>query len=179
MPVGGYTQIFENLLKNVEVRLNQDYFSDRDYFDSLAHKVIFTGPIDRFFNYEFGKLEYRSLRWETKKLEIDSFQGVPVVNYTDHITSYTRILEHKWFDFQNQKNTIVSYEFPADYDGLNEPYYPVRDEQNTKIFSKYEEMSKNQDKFIFGGRLAGYVYYDMHQIIAQALKKSQEILYLS
>jgi len=178
LPVGGYTQIFQNLLKNIEVKLNQDYFSDRDYFDSLAQKIIFTGPIDKFYDYKFGKLEYRSLRWETKKLSQNNFQGVPVVNYTDNITPYTRILEHKWFDFQNQKNTIISYEYPADYDGLNEAYYPIRDEKNTKTYLQYEELSKTQDRFIFGGRLTSYVYYDMHQIIAQALKKTQDILYL-
>ena len=114
--------------------------------------------------------------FEPKKLEIENFQGVPVMNYTDNITPYTRILEHKWFDYQNQKNTIISYEFPADYDGKNEAYYPIRDEENTKIFTRYEELAKSQERFIFGGRLATYVYYDMHQIIAQALKKSYELL---
>lgn len=176
MPIGGYTQIFENLLNGIEVRLNQDYFKDREHFNSLAKKIIFTGPIDKFYNYQFGKLEYRSLKWETKNLENTNFQGVPVVNYTDNQTPYTRILEHKWFDYQGQKNTIISYEFPSNYDGNNEPYYPIRDEFNTKIFTKYDDLAKSESNVIFGGRLASYVYYDMHQIIAQALKKSDELI---
>ena len=135
----------------------------------MADKVIYTGPIDRFFNYQFGKLEYRSLEWETKHLDIDNFQGVPVVNYTDAETPFTRILEHKWFDPQNQKGTIVSYEYPANYTGENEPYYPVRDDHNTLIYEKYKELTKTLPNYYFGGRLATYVYYDMHQIIAQAL----------
>lgn len=176
MPVGGYTQIFQNLLQGIEVRLGEDYFLNREYFNSVAEKIIFTGPIDKFFDYTFGKLEYRSLTWKTEKLDIDNFQGVPVTNYTDNVTPYTRILEHKWFDYQGQKNTIISYEYPADYNGHNEAYYPIRDEVNTKIFLMYEELSKSQENVIFGGRLATYVYYDMHQIVAQALKKTQELL---
>jgi UDP-galactopyranose mutase len=176
MPIGGYTQIFEKLLQGIEVRLNIDFFEEKRYFESLANKIIFTGPIDRFFDYEFGRLEYRSLSWRTEEHEMENFQGVPVMNYTDNFTPFTRILEHKWFDYQNQKNTIISYEFPEDYDGRNEPYYPIRDELNTKTFNEYENLSKEQSKYIFGGRLASYVYYDMHQIIAQALKKSKELL---
>lgn len=176
MPIGGYTQIFERMLDGIEVKLGQDFFSDRNFFENLAEKVIFTGPIDKFFDYKFGKLEYRSLQWTTKFLETENFQGVPVMNYTDNITEYTRILEHKWFDYQNQKNTIVSYEYPADYVGTNEPFYPVRDDTNTKIFTQYETLSKSKSEYIFGGRLANYVYYDMHQIIAQALKKTEELL---
>lgn len=178
MPVGGYTQIFEKMLENTEVRLGVDYFSCQELLDNSAKKIIYTGPIDRFYNFRFGKLEYRSLKWESKKLEKNNFQGNPVVNYTDAEIDFTRIIEHKWFDYQNQKGTIVSYEFPQEYDGNNEPYYPIRDERNTKIFSQYENLVKKETKYIFGGRLANYVYYDMHQIIAQALKKVNELIHL-
>lgn len=169
MPVGGYTQIFEKMLEESDVELGVDYFKSKEYHDALAHKVIYTGPIDRFFDYQFGRLEYRSLEWETKHMDTDNFQGVPVVNYTDRETPFTRILEHKWFDPQGQKGTIVSYEYPANYTGENEPYYPVRDDQNTLIYEKYKELTKTLPNHYFGGRLATYVYYDMHQIIAQAL----------
>jgi UDP-galactopyranose mutase len=174
MPIGGYTQIFEKMLEDSEVRLNCDYFEDREYYNNLANKVIYTGPIDKFFDYQFGKLDYRSLRWETDILEKDNFQGVPVVNYTDLKISYTRILEHKWFDHQNQKGTVISYEHPAAYDGNNEPYYPIRDDKNTETYKKYQELSEGLNGVIFGGRLARYVYYDMHQVIAQALKMLSE-----
>ena len=170
IPIGGYTQIFEKMLKGIDVILNVDYFSLKSLFDEMANKVIYTGPIDRFYDYQFGKLEYRSLRWETETKEYDNFQGVPVVNYTDSETKYTRILEHKWFDYQKQKGTIISYEYPAEYDGTNEPYYPIRDDKNVKIFQKYSEMAEKEEKYFFGGRLANYVYYDMHQIISAALK---------
>lgn len=170
MPVGGYTQIFEKMLEGSTVMLNTNYLDDRLSFDLMANKTIYTGPIDSFFDYKFGKLEYRSLRWETKKLEEDNFQGVPVMNYTDNETPYTRILEHKWFDHQNQNGTIISYEYPEDYNGVNEPYYPIRDDKNTDMFNKYKDLTKSLKTHIFGGRLGSYVYYDMHQVIAQALK---------
>ena len=175
MPIGGYTQIFEKMLEGSEVWLNKDYFENKDYYDSLADRVIYTGPIDKFFDYKFGRLEYRSLRWITSEKSIDNFQGVPVVNYTDKGTPYTRIIEHKWFDHQNQKGTIISYEYPENYDGDNEPYYPIRDEKNTQIFTQYQELTKVLWKYIFGGRLGSYVYYDMHQIIAQALKLTKQL----
>ncbi len=175
MPIGGYTQIFEKMLSKSDVQLEVDYFNDRIYHDSLAEKVIYTGPIDRFFDYQFGKLEYRSLRWETELLDEDNFQGVPVVNYTDSKTKFTRILEHKWFDYSGQKGTIISKEYPSENDGTNEPYYPIRDNQNTKIYEMYEELTKLHPNHIFGGRLASYVYYDMHQVIGQALSKLKNI----
>ena len=175
MPIGGYTQIFEKMLQKCDVELGVDYFESKLYHDSLAQKVIYTGPIDRFFDYLYGNLEYRSLEWETKRLEKDNFQGVPVVNYTDRETPYTRILEHKWFDTQNQKGTIISYEFPADYNGENEPYYPIRDDRNTLIYEKYKELTNDLPNYYFGGRLATYVYYDMHQIIAQALNLVKQL----
>jgi UDP-galactopyranose mutase len=174
MPIGGYTQIFEKMLEGSEVRLNSDYFENKEYYNSLVDKVIYTGPIDKFFDYQFGKLEYRSLRWETEVLEQDNFQGNPVVNYTELNVPYTRILEHKWFDPQNQKGTVISYEYPAQYDGRNDPFYPIRDDKNTEIYKKYQEISEGLNGVIFGGRLARYVYYDMHQVIAQALKMLNE-----
>jgi UDP-galactopyranose mutase len=169
IPIGGYTQIFEKMLSKCDVKLNVDYFNDREYYDSISNKIIYTGPIDKFFNYQFGKLEYKSLRWETKHIDTDNFQGSPVINYTDVDVPYTRILEHKWFDHQNQKGTFVSYEYPINYDGSNEPYYPIRDNVNTLIYKKYYDLSTKLDKYIFGGRLGSYVYYDMHQVISQAL----------
>jgi len=175
MPIGGYTQIFEKMLEGSEVRLGVDYFKEREYLDSLADKIIYTGPIDKFFDYRFGELDYRSLTWDTKILDSNNFQGVPVVNYTDEDTPYTRILEHKWFDPQNQKGTVISYEYPADYNGENEPYYPIRDDKNTKTYEMYHELTKSLKSYYFGGRLATYVYYDMHQVIAQALKMLKEI----
>ena len=175
MPIGGYTQIFEKMLEGIDIKLNTDYFKDKDYYDSIAEKVIYTGPIDKFYNYEFGELQYKSLRWETDVLKQDNFQGNPVVNYTDAEVPYTRILEHKWFDPQNQKGTIISKEFSVDYNGNNEPYYPIRDKDNLEVYNKYLTLTKQHDKYIFGGRLATYVYYDMHQVIAQALKKISEI----
>ena len=169
IPVGGYTKIFEKMLSNVEVKTKTDFFDNRDYFETIAKKIIFTGPIDKFFDYEFGRLEYRSLEWVTKRLDQDNFQGNSVVNYTDSETPFTRILEHKWFENTGQRGTIISYEFPREYDGNNEPYYPIRDEKNLRVYNQYLELSKSNDKVIFGGRLANYIYYDMHQIIAQAL----------
>lgn len=175
IPIGGYTQIFEKMLDGIQVKLKTDYFENRDFFQKIANKIIYTGPIDKFFNYQFGKLEYRSLSWKTEKLKTNNFQGVPVVNYTDNEVPYTRILEHKWFDPQNQKGTIISYEYPAAYDGSNEPYYPIRDDDNTQVYNKYNELTKPLTNVYFGGRLATYVYYDMHQIIAQALKLVNEL----
>ena len=175
LPIGGYTQIFEKLLEGIDVELNVDYFEHREILDSISHKIIYTGPIDRFFNYIFGRLEYRSLRWENEYLETPNYQGNCVINFTDIKTPFTRILEHKWFDNQNQKGTWISKEFPETYDGSNEPYYPIRDDKNTFIFEKYNKMTESQDKVYFGGRLANYVYYDMHQIIAQAWKLVEKI----
>lgn len=175
MPIGGFTQIFEKMLRGIDFKLNTDYFKEKETLNSLANKIIFTGEIDRYFDYKFGKLEYRSLKWEEKKLAIDNFQGVAVMNYTDSDVPYTRIIEHKWFDHQEQRGTIISYEFPQEYNGQNEPYYPIRDTKNLSIYDKYHELSKNEEKVYFGGRLGSYIYYDMHQIIASALKLVKEI----
>tara|TARA_R100000900_G_scaffold77013_1_gene61009 strand:+ start:4585 stop:5688 length:1104 start_codon:yes stop_codon:yes gene_type:complete len=174
MPIGGYTQIFKKMLEGIDIKLNVDYFDKKEYYDSLASKIIYTGPIDKFFNYKFGKLQYKSLRWETDHLKQDNFQGNPVINYTDSEVPYTRILEHKWFDPQNQKGTIISKEYSVDYNGNNEPYYPIRDQDNMEIYNKYYNLTLSLNNYIFGGRLATYVYYDMHQVIAQALAKIKE-----
>lgn len=175
MPIGGYTQIFEKMLENVKVVLGVDFFEIRESIEKITDKIIYTGPIDRFYDFCFGRLEYRSLRWETERLDKDNFQGTPVVNYTDGEVPFTRILEHKWFDPQNQKGTIISYEYPLDYDGTNEPYYPIRDDKNVKVFDLYSNLTKNETKYVFGGRLGSYVYYDMHQVIAKALKLVNEL----
>ena len=177
IPTGGYTQIFEKLLEKVRVSLGKDFFEDRDYYESCAKKIIYTGPIDKFYDYQYGKLDYRSLRWENRLLETESHQGHPVMNYTDEETPYTRILEHKFFDNQNQKVTYISEEYPAEYDGNNEPYYPIRDQENVDIYQKYKDLSEFNEKYIFGGRLATYAYYDMHQIVAQSLKTLEKILW--
>jgi UDP-galactopyranose mutase len=171
IPIGGYTQIFENLLSGIEVRLNTDYFYNRDYFNDIAKKVIYTGPIDRFYSYMHGKLEYRSLRFETVKLNMPDYQGVAGMNYTDEEVPFTRIVEHKHFEFGKQNNTIVTFEYP---ESTGEPYYPINDEINNSVYKKYREMMDKETKYLFGGRLTDYKYYDMHQVIASALSKSQK-----
>lgn len=176
IPKGGYTQIFEKLLEGIDLHTSVDFFDQKDYYESIGEKIIYTGPIDRFFEYQFGKLDYRSLRWREHKIENDNFQGNPVVNYTDIETPFTRILEHKWFDHQNQKGSIISLEYPQDYTGDNEPYYPVRDEENVMKYQQYKSLADNSEKYIFGGRLGTYNYYDMHQVVAQALTTVQKLL---
>ena len=175
IPVGGYTQIFEKLLDNVDVLLNQDFFENKGMWEEAADKIIYTGPIDKFFDYKHGRLEYRSLRWENVHITSHSFQGHPVVNYTDSDIPFTRILEHKFFDYQNQKTSYVSKEYPCDYTGDNEPYYPIKDDTNSEIYTKYKIQGDKVEKYMFGGRLGTYQYYDMHQVIAQALHLCQKI----
>ena len=153
IPVGGYTHLFEKMLDGVEIKLNTDFFEDRKYFESCSDKIIYTGPIDKFYNYEHGVLEYRSLKWETVRYDKETFQGNSVVNYTDKEIPFTRILEHKWFENNGQKGTIISYEFPCDYNGKNEPYYPIRDDNNMGIYSKYQSLNQNQKKVFLEGDL--------------------------
>jgi len=176
IPIGGYTQIFEKLLDGIKVYTNCDYLENKQYWDDLADKVIYTGPIDKYFNYQFGDLEYKSVTWDTMKLNTDNYQGCAGMNYTDGDTSFTRIIEHKWFDDQNQKISWVSMEFPQEYQRGVEPFYPVNDEENNEKYRKYKKLAEMDDKVIFGGRLAEYKYYDMHQVIASALTKVKELL---
>lgn len=169
VPIGGYTQIFEKLLDGIKVLTNVDFFHGLRDFQHLAKKLVYTGPIDKLFDYKHGKLEYRSLRFEHISLE-GSFQGNPIVMYNDISYPFNRITEHKFFDYQGQKNTIISKEYPADYTGKNTPYYPVNDKINKEIFLKYKEEAKGYSDILIGGRLGSYQYYDMDQVIAASLK---------
>lgn len=168
IPIGGYTQIFEKLLDGIEVKLGVDYFKDK----LPEHdKVIYTGPIDKFFDYKYGELEYKTTKFEHKHLPVENYQGVAVINYTDIDIPYTRILEHKHFEFGNQATTWITYEYPIQYEvEKTEPMYPVNDAENNDIYNQYKKLADQEKNVIFGGRLAEYKYYDMHQIIEQALK---------
>ena len=176
IPIGGYTQIFEKMLDNIEVKLNTNYFDNRNYFNSLAENIVFTGKIDEFYNYQFGELEYRSLRFELEKHNIEYYQGCSIVNYTNYNIPYTRITEHKHFESSKSDITWITKEYPKDYKKGDIPYYPINDDKNNKIYNKYKELSKNETNVIFGGRLAEYKYYDMHQIIGSALVKVNKII---
>lgn len=175
IPIGGYTQIFEKLLESIEVRLETDYFQNREEWNKIAEKIIYTGPIDAFFDYQFGQLNYRSLRFENELLDQDNYQGVAVVNYTSHNEAYTRIIEHKHFEFGTQAKTYITREYPDNWTLEKEAYYPINNEENDTIFSKYKALSKEKENVIFGGRLAEYKYYDMHQVIGSALVKMKQI----
>lgn len=173
IPIGGYTQMVEKMLSGIAVELNTDYLDNRAYFNSIVKKVIYTGEIDRFFEYCFGFLEYRTVRFEMEYMEnISNYQGNAVVNYTDIDIPYTRIIEHKHFEFGNQSYTVISKEYSTKWKPGDEPYYPVNDEKNNILYSKYKALADHQDKVLFGGRLAEYKYYDMHQVIRQALDLS-------
>ena len=169
IPKEGYTALFNKMLKGIEVKLNMDYFDYRERWDSITDKIIFTGPIDAFFDYKHGDLEYKTVKFESKAIPNCDMQGVAVVNYTDVEIPYTRIIEHKYFNYTGQKNTIVTYE-----QGV-EPYYPVNDDKNSKIYLKYKEEAAGIKNVHFGGRLAGYKYYDMHQVIASALSDLKKL----
>ncbi|CEN52833.1 UDP-galactopyranose mutase [Capnocytophaga canis] len=169
IPIGGYNVIIDNMLKGIETRTGIDYLENKVYFDGLAQTIVYTGKIDEYFNYCFGELEYRSLRFETEILEEENFQGCAGVNYTDVNVPYTRIVEHKHFEFGRQKHTVVTREYSQKWDREKEAYYPVNDQVNQKLFSKYKEKAQELKNVIFGGRLAEYRYYDMHQVIASAL----------
>ena len=171
IPIGGYTQMFEKILDGIDVKLSTDYFSDREYFDSISNKIVYTGCIDEFFNYEYGKLEYRSLRFEDDLLEEENRQGNAVINYCDANVPYTRIIEHKHFEKVKTKKTVITYEYPNEYTEGTTPYYPVNSNQNQKIYKKYNDKTKELTKFIFGGRLAEYKYMDMHVVIESAMNK--------
>lgn len=177
IPVGGYTKMVENMLDGIEVRPNTDYILHKEELNGLAEKVVYTGPIDAFFDYRLGALEYRSVRFETELLDKPNFQGNAAVNYTDRETPWTRIIEHKWFEFGKDENgndlpkTVISREYSSEWKPGDEPYYPVNDEKNGALYQKYKELADKEENVIFGGRLGEYKYYDMDQIIAAALNR--------
>lgn len=180
IPFGGYTEMIANMLKGAEVRLNTDYFENRIELDASCKKVVYTGSIDAFYNFCYGELEYRSVRFETEKLDIDNFQGNAVVNYTDSKTSYTRIIEHKWFEFGKDADgndlagTIISKEYSSEWKQGDEPYYPLNNVRNNHLYEQYRKLADNDEKTIFGGRLGEYKYYDMDAVIAVALNRTEK-----
>ncbi|MCI5900532.1 MAG: UDP-galactopyranose mutase [Lachnospiraceae bacterium] len=173
IPIGGYTPIVEKMLSHADVRLNTDYFAHRAELSSLAHKTIFTGMLDEYFDFCYGALQYRTVRFEEELLECDNYQGNAVVNYTDIEVPYTRIIEHKHFEFGTQPVTVISREYSSEWQPGIEPYYPINDQRNSSLFAKYQELSKREENVIFGGRLGNYRYYDMDQVIAAALETAE------
>lgn len=182
IPIGGYTKMVENLLDGIEVRLNTDYLEHKAELDALADKVVYTGPIDAYFGFKLGTLEYRSVRFENETLDIPNFQGNAAVNYTDRETPWTRIIEHKWFEFGKDEDgndlpkTIISREYSSEWKAGDEPYYPVNDEKNGQLYSKYKELADKETGVIFGGRLGEYKYYDMDTTIASVLDMCEKEL---
>lgn len=180
IPIGGYTGLVANLLDGIEVRLNTDYLADKAVFDAMADKVVYTGAIDAYFGYRLGTLEYRSVRFETEVLDMPNFQGNAAVNYTDADTPWTRIIEHKWFEFGKDADgndldkTVISREYSSEWKPGDEPYYPVNDEKNGALYQEYKKLAEQEHNVIFGGRLGEYKYYDMDQVIAAALARTEE-----
>ena len=180
VPIGGYTAMIEKMLKGIEIRLNMDFFDNREEFENTAKKIVFTGPIDKFYNYQFGELEYRSLRFETRVEEVENYQGNAVVNYTESQIPYTRVIEHKHFEFgaslgkeaegETKNKTIITKEYPDKWGQGKEPYYPINNNRNNDIYEKYRKLAEVESKVIFGGRLGEYKYYDMHRVIERALE---------
>ena len=176
IPMGGYTKMVANMLEGIEVRLNEDYLEKREAYDALAAKVVYTGAIDAFYAYKLGALEYRSVRFENEVLDIPNFQGNAAVNYTDAETPWTRIIKHKWFEFGTQPKTVISREYSSEWKPGDEPYYPVNDEKNSKLYAEYRKLAEQEGKVIFGGRLGEYKYYDMDAVIDSALKMCEKEL---
>ena len=180
IPIGGYTGLVANMLDGIEVRLNTDYLADKAAFDAMADKVVYTGAIDAYFGYRLGTLEYRSVRFETEVLDMPNFQGNAAVNYTDADTPWTRIIEHKWFEFGKDADgndldkTVISREYSSEWKPGDEPYYPVNDEKNGALYQEYKKLAEQEHHVIFGGRLGEYKYYDMDQVIAAALARTEE-----
>ncbi|WP_407423026.1 UDP-galactopyranose mutase [Methanobrevibacter sp.] len=174
IPIGGYTKIIDKMLENIEVKLNTDFFDDKERWLNIADKIIFTGMIDQYYDYCYGELEYRGLNFEFETLDVENYQGNAVINYTDAETPFTRIIEHKHFESCDSPKTIITKEYPKSWSNGEEAYYPINDEKNSKLYEKYVELSKNEDKVIFGGRLGMYKYYDMWQVIDEALKLVDE-----
>lgn len=169
IPIGGYTQIIEKMLEGIDIRLNCNYFSNRKELETIANKIVFTGMIDQYYDYCFGELEYRSLRFETEVLEMENYQGNAVVNYNEYEIPYTRIIEHKHFEYGETRKTVITREYPATWKKGDEPYYPMNDEKNNCLYEKYKALADKENKVIFCGRLGMYKYYDMHHIISEAL----------
>jgi len=176
IPMGGYTRMVEKMLAGTEVRLGVDYLEHKAEYDALADKVVFTGPIDEYFGYRLGHLEYRSIRFETEVLDMPNYQGNAVVNYTDRETPYTRVIEHKHFEFGTQPKTVISREYSSEWKVGDEPYYPVNDEKNKALYERYRALAGRESRVVFGGRLGEYKYYDMDAVIASALGKAEELL---
>ena len=176
IPMGGYTKMVENLLDGIEVRLGEDYLAKKSEYDEMAEKVVYTGAIDAYFGYKLGALEYRSVRFENEVLDMPNFQGNAAVNYTDAETPWTRIIEHKWFEFGDQPKTVISREYSSEWKLGDEPYYPVNDEKNGNLYAQYKELADAEKKIIFGGRLGEYKYYDMDAVIASALDMCEKEL---
>ena len=182
IPVGGYTKMVEHMLEGIEVRLGVDYLEQKEELDKLAEKVIYTGPIDAYFDYKLGPLQYRSVRFETEVLDKPNFQGNVAVNYTDRETPWTRIIEHKWFEFGKDENgndlpkTVISREYSSEWKLGDEPYYPVNDEKNGNLYQEYKKLAEQEKNVVFGGRLGEYKYYDMDQVIAAALERIGELV---
>ena len=176
IPVGGYTKIVEKMLNGIEVRLNVDYLAHRQELETVADKIIYTGMIDQFYDYRLGVLEYRSVRFETEELAMENYQGNAVVNYTDRAVPYTRIIEHKHFEFGQQPTTVISREYSSEWKKGDEPYYPVNNDRNNGLYEQYKALAAQENKVIFGGRLGGYQYYDMDKVIMAALEMCREEL---
>ena len=182
IPIGGYTAMVEKMLEGIEVKLNEDYLADKKKWDELAEKIVYTGAIDAYFDYSLGTLEYRSVRFENETLDMPNFQGNAAVNYTDRETPWTRIIEHKWFEFGKDENgndlpkTVISREYSSEWKPGDEPYYPVNDEKNLALYAEYKKLADKETKVIFGGRLGEYKYYDMDAVIAAALEKCKSCL---
>ena len=176
IPIGGYTSMVDRMLEGIDIKLSTNYLDDREYWDGIANKIVYTGPIDEFYEFRLGTLEYRSVRFETEVLDLNNYQGNAAVNYTDCETPYTRIIEHKWFEFGKDENgidfpkTVISKEYSSEWKLGDEPYYPVNDDQNTSLYKKYKELAQKETKILFGGRLAEYKYYDMDAVIMSALE---------
>lgn len=169
IPINGYTTMVKNILNGIEVRLNTDFIEHREELENIANKIVYTGPIDEFFNYSLGRLKYRSVRFKTDVLDIDNFQGNAVVNYTDAETPYTRVIEHKHFEFIKKPKTVISYEYPVECIDNQEPYYPINDDKNNNLYTEYKKLANNVKNVIFGGRLGEYRYYDMSDVVIRAL----------
>lgn len=177
IPVGGYTKMVANMLEGIEVKLNCDYLQNKEYYDSLAEKIVYTGPIDAYFGYQYGSLQYRSLRFETEVLDVDNYQGCAGMNFTDADIPYTRIVEHKHFEFGrgNEGKTVITREYSKEWKPGDEPYYAVNDEKNQDLYKRYRDMAEKEKNVIFGGRLAEYKYYDMDKVIRRAIDLSKQM----